>query len=83
MGVNGRIAYLYRSRETGLWTAYGYSAYRTSEMARKNGLRTVEGFSKRVQMPSTVLDMETFEYITSDTAPVDWDGYHNWVRKLK
>ena len=44
-GVNGRIAYLYRSRETGLWTAYGFSAYRTSEMARKNGLRTVEGFS--------------------------------------
>ena len=65
MGVNSRIAYLYRSRETGLWTVYGYSAYKTSEMARKNGLRTVEGFSKRVQMPATVLDMETFEYITS------------------
>ena len=44
MGVNSRIAYLYRSRETGLWTAYGYSAYRTSEMARKNGLRTVDGY---------------------------------------
>ena len=35
MGVNGRIAYLYRSRETGLWTVYGYSAYRTSKMARE------------------------------------------------
>ena len=46
MGVNSRIAYLYRSRETGLWTAYGYSAYRTSEMARKNGLRTVDGYRK-------------------------------------
>lgn len=100
MGVNGRIAYLYRSRETGLWTAYGYSAYRISEMARKNGLRTVEGFSKRLQMPSTVLDMETFEYITSqcfseeqdpdytrlllpDTAPVDWNGYRNWAKRLE
>lgn len=100
MGVNNQIVYLYRSRETGLWTAYGYSAYKTSEMARKNGLRTVEGFSKRVQMPSTVLDMETFEYITSqcfseeqgadcthlllpDTAPVDWDGYRDWAKKLK
>ena len=35
MGVNNRIAYLYRSREMGLWTAYGYSAYRSSKMARK------------------------------------------------
>ena len=35
MGVNSRMAYLYRSRETGLWTAYGYSAYKTSEMAQK------------------------------------------------
>lgn len=100
MGVNNRIAYLYRSREMGLWTAYGYSAYRTSGMARKNGLRTVESFSKRLQMPSTVLDMETFEYITSqcfseeqdpdytrlllpDTAPVDWDGYRNWAKRLE
>ena len=65
MCVNRRIAYLYRSREMGLWTAHGYSAYKTSEMAREKGLRTVEGFSKRVQMPATVLDMETFEYITS------------------
>ena len=74
MGVNGRIAYLYRSRETDLWTAYGYSAYRTSEMARKNGLRTVEGFSKRVQMPSTVLDMEAFEYITSQCFSEEQDA---------
>ena len=98
--VNGRIAYLYRSRETALWTAYGYSAYKTSEMARKNGLRTVEGFSKRIQMPATVLDMETFEYITSqcfseeqdadctrlllpDPAPVDWDGYRDWAKRLE
>lgn len=65
MGVNSPMAYLYRSRETGLWTAYGYSAYRTSEMARKRGLRTAEGFSERVQMPATVLDMETFEYVVS------------------
>ena len=100
MGVNSRIVYLYRSRETSVWTAYGYSAYKTSEMARKKGLRTVEGFSKRVQMPVTVLDKETFEYITSqcsseeqdayctrlllpDPALVDWNGYRNWVQKLK
>ena len=74
MGVNGRIAYLYRSRETGLWTAYGYSAYKTSEMAREKGLRTVEGFSKRVQMPATVLDMETFEYITSQCFSEEQDA---------
>ena len=35
MGVNNRIVYLYRSRETGLWTAYGYSAYKTSGTNRK------------------------------------------------
>jgi hypothetical protein len=60
---NGRMTYLYRSRETGLWTACGCSAYKTAEMARKNGLRTVEGFSKRIQIPVTVLDMGTFGYI--------------------
>lgn len=43
---NGRTAYLYRSREACPWTAYGYSAYRTSEMAQKNGLRTVDGYRK-------------------------------------
>ena len=46
MGVNGRMVYLYRSRETGLWTAHGYSAYKTSEMAQKKGLRTVDGYRK-------------------------------------
>ena len=63
MGVNNQIVYLYRSRETGLWTACGCSAYKTAEMAWKNGLRTVEGFSKRIQIPVTVLDMGTFGYI--------------------
>ena len=43
---NGRTAYLYRRREACPWTAYGYSAYRTSEMAQKNGLRTVDGYRK-------------------------------------
>ena len=65
MGVNSRIAYLYRSRETGLWTRPVAIPRKTSEMAREEGLRTVEGFSKRIQMPATVLDMETFVYITS------------------
>ena len=32
---NSRMAYLYRSLETSLWTAYGFSAYRSSEMAWK------------------------------------------------
>lgn len=59
------MTYLYRSRETGLWTACGCSAYKTAEMAWKNGLRTVEGFSKRIQIPVTVLDMGTFGYIAS------------------
>lgn len=62
---DGRQVYLYRSRETGLWTAYGYSAYKAAGMARESGLRVAEGFSERVQMPVAVLDGEAFKLLAS------------------
>ncbi len=43
-------------------TVDGLRLFRVQD-ARKNGLRTVEGFSKRIQIPVTVLDMGTFGYI--------------------
>lgn len=61
----GKQLHLYRNKETGLWTAYGYSAYKVAEIQkRQNHVPVVENYSRKMLMPVVVFGNDTFKYIT-------------------
>lgn len=62
----GKHIHLYRNSGTGLWTAYGYSAYKVAEMRkRRNHVSMVENYSGKMLMPVIIFGDDTFKYITS------------------
>lgn len=60
----GKHIHLYRNSGTGLWTAYGYSAYKVAEIRKSQGqVPVVENYSEKMLMPVVVFGNDTFKYI--------------------
>jgi hypothetical protein len=60
----GKHIHLYKNSGTGLWTAYGYSAYKVAEMRkRQNHVPIVENYSEKMLMPVVVFGDDTFKHI--------------------
>ena len=63
--AEGRHIHLYRSKDTGVWAAYGYSAYKVAEMERRNDITIVKNYSKKLLMPAVIMGDDTCKHITS------------------
>ena len=63
--AEGRHIHLYRSKDTGVWTAYGYSAYKVAEMERRDDLSIVKNYSKKLLMPVVIMGDDTCKHIAS------------------
>lgn len=62
----GETNHLYRNGVTGLWTAYGYSAYEVVGIRRsQNQDPVVEGYFGKMQMPVVVFGNDVFEYLVN------------------
>lgn len=62
----GKTNHLYRNGVTGLWTAYGYSAYEVVGICgSQNQDPVVEGYSGEMQMPVVVFGNDVFEYLVN------------------
>ncbi len=62
---DGKHIHLYRHSETGVWMAYGYSAYKVAEIQHRNDNPMVQNFSKKMLMPVVVLGNDVLEYIAN------------------
>lgn len=61
---DGKHVHLYKNSGTGLWTAYGYSAYTVMEIQkRRNHVPMVENYSGKMLMPVVVFGDDTFKHI--------------------
>ena len=56
---NGYQIHLYRGEMTGMWYAYGYSAYGLRLFGKSNGYNSIRGYSKSLQMPCTITSNES------------------------
>ena len=63
--AEGRHIHLYRSKDTGVWATYGYSAYTVAEMERRDDLSIVKNYSKKVSMPVVIMGDDTCKHIAS------------------
>ena len=63
--AEGRHIHLYRSKDTGVWAAYGYSAYKVAEIERRNDISIVKNYSKKLLMPVVIMGNDAYKYITS------------------
>ena len=61
----GKHIHLYRSKDTGGWAAYGYSAYKVATMKRHDGITIVKNYSKKLLMPVVIIGDDTCKHITS------------------
>ncbi len=96
---DGRFIHLHFESATGLWTAYGLSAYSLRLEGHSLGFPTVRSFSTRLQMPCTVTNKDAISELlansvkvkeTSDTylcvkinEGVDKDSFARWASKLR
>ena len=63
--ADGRHIHLYRNKETGLWAAYGYSAYKVATMECHNDIPTVKSYSQTLLMPVVILDKDACRQIAT------------------
>lgn len=63
--ADGKHIHLYRSKDTGVWAAYGYSAYKVAEMERRDDITIVKNYSKKVLMPVVIMGDATCKHIAS------------------
>ena len=63
--AEGRHIHLYRSKDTGVWTAYGYSAYKVAAMECRDDISLVKNYSKKVLMPVVIMGDATCKHIAS------------------
>lgn len=61
----GKHIHLYRDEEPGMWTAYGYSAYRVAEMGRRDGMPVVTNYSAGMQMPVVILGNDACRHMAA------------------
>ena len=63
--AEGRHIHLYRSKDTGGWATYSYSAYKVAEIERRDDISIAKNYSKKVLMPVVIMDDDTCKHITS------------------
>ena len=63
--ADGGHIHLYRNKETGLWAAYGYSAYKVATMECHNDIPTVKSYSQTLLMPVVILDKDACRQIAT------------------
>ena len=96
---NGYQIHLYRGEMTGMWYAYGYSAYGLRLFGKSNGYNSIRGYSKSLQMPCTITSNESVIPLLQNAIEVasqtdtyislrmpdaiNTDAYTKWVNKLK
>lgn len=96
---NGSQIHLYYGEETGMWCAYGYSAYGLRLFDKSNGYNSLRGYSKSLQMPCTLTSNESIVPLLQNALEVasqtetyiclqmrdtiNTDAYAKWVNKLK
>ncbi len=96
---NGYQIHLYRGEMTGMWYAYGYSAYGLRLFGKSNGYNSIRGYSKSLQMPCTITSNESVIPLLQNAIEVasqtdtyislrmpdaiNTDVYTKWVNKLK
>lgn len=96
---NGSQIHLYYGEETGMWCAYGYSAYGLRLFDKSNGYNSLRGYSKSLQMPCTFTSNESIVPLLQNALEVasqtetyislqmhdaiNTDAYTKWVNKLK
>lgn len=93
---DGRMIHLYREERTGLWIAFGYSAYL---IANRTDVASISSFSDELQMPSVALSasareqliqtytstskgFDKYDLITCEER-VDVSAYQDWVKSIK
>lgn len=97
---DGSCIHLYFIEQFNSWVAYGLSAYHLRLIVKQNGWHnSYRNFSKRMQMPYTVIDRATVKLLMSLIAVeqkyeeqyifirtsdfVDRDAYAKWTNKLQ
>ena len=58
-------AYLYEEAATGMWAAYGYSAYKVRTVADERGIETLAGFSRELSMPVVLLNAAALKALSA------------------
>lgn len=92
----GNKIFFYQSRDTGMWVAYGYSAYL---LFRRENFKGIASFSRQMQMPCVCVSEVDFKnmlvenkdafdrredyYFLSIDIEVDEIEYQKWVKTLK
>ncbi len=63
---DGKHIHLYRNRETGVWMAYGYSAYKkVAEIQHRSDHPLVQHFSEKMLMLAVVVGNDLLEDIAN------------------
>lgn len=68
---DGSTIYAYRSGETGLWTAYGISAYLAFNLLRGAETTPPSGYSERLQMPAVAFTNEAAACVRAACTPIE------------
>ena len=63
--AEGRHIHLYRSKDTGVWAAYGYSAYKVAVMECHDNIPIAKNYSEKMQMPVVILGNEAHGHIAT------------------
>lgn len=91
---DGSQIFFYQEETTGIWVAWGYSAFLLHSMV---GEKCLASYSELMQMPSTLISHSDFTRIVSSTLDattnrtcqlqtnlkVDAEEYQKWVEELK
>ena len=63
--AEGRHIHLYRSKDTGGWAAYGYSAYKVATMECRDDISIIKSYSQKLLMPVVILGNEAHGHIAT------------------
>ena len=96
---DGSAIHLYQERESGVWIAYGYSAYALRLIVKRKSLNCLRRFSEQIQLPCTIVESNVLKKLESEdnvqkqqtdygivlfsVCTFDQKEYVNWENKLK
>ena len=63
--AEGKYIHLYRSKDTGGWAAYGYSAYKVATMECRDDISIIKSYSQKLLMPVVILGNEAHGHIAT------------------
>lgn len=89
---DGTAIHLYFQPKTGIYEAYGFSAFNLYRVAEQKSLQTIASYSVQVAMPVVQITKEQIQKLTSQQTetislkidvPLNRDEYRIWTQKLK